>query len=443
MALQVERFVPSPYVLYRKKPVSDVCQHGFVEMFYSKNDLKTGNLEFVVEGNADHLIVPSKTFLKLKVQLSGKAITPAVGTTAAVEKTIAAGAQVSVINNPLQSLFESAEVYLSNQAITKTDKHYGYTSFLQTSCNYGSDSHSSYFRLSGWSKDTIAHMDSVVHTENVGLKKRFNMFKGDPKEAEFIGKIFSPLFFQDKMLPTQVGLRVVLKKAQDNFILMHEPGEFKLQIVEAVLMVQKVSVIPGLRESYIKMLEEDNPIPYFFRTPFINYFTIEKDSSQFMRDDLFLGKIPRRIVIGMVDTEAYHGQPNKNPFNFQDFGLTEIALYKDGMPYPRPMIKLDTSKDQIAEAYHNFMSSLNAAYSRAVPDITIEQYQKGFTVFSYDMSPDQMGSLHPGTMLNMNSNIRLEMKFKAPLTKNITLLVYSEMEQLMEIHRDRRVTIDL
>jgi hypothetical protein len=35
------------------------------------------------------------------------------------------------------------------------------------------------------------------------------------------------------------------------------------------------------------------------------------------------------------------------------------------------------------------------------------------------------------------------MKFNPKTTKNITLLAYCEREHLMEIHKDRRVTIDL
>jgi hypothetical protein len=74
--------------------------------------------------------------------------------------------------------------------------------------------------------------------------------------------------------------------------------------------------------------------------------------------------------------------------------------------------------------------------------VSKDDFMDGYTMFSYDMSPDQLGSVHPGNLLNMNSNVRLEMKFKEAVKQNITLLVYSEMEHLMEIHRDRKVTVD-
>jgi hypothetical protein len=276
---------------------------------------------------------------------------------------------------------------------------------LQTLCNNGHEGLDTYFELSGWAKDTAGAMDDFAD-HNKGALKRQADFKGDDIKMEYIGRPYSPLFFQEKVLPTQVSMRVILRKASNDFILMHEDGKFDLKVTDAVLMVQKVSVIPSLRQSYIKLLEEGHPIPYFLRTPAINHITIEEGASQFMRDNLFLGKLPRRA-------------------------------------YPRPIIKLDIENKVCADAYHNFMTSLNAAYSRHVPTITLYEYMNGFTLFSYDMSPDQMGSTHPGSILNMNSNIRLEMKFKKPTKTNITLLVYSEMDHLMEIHRDRRVTVDI
>lgn len=445
MTLQIERFVPSPYLLHKKKGVSDVCEHGFVEYFYSKNDVRTGNLEFMVEGNADHLLVPSKIYLKIKAKLSGNAIRSAAGGSATAARTkvpISSGAHVSVINNILQSMFESVEVHVCGQPITKTDKHNAYTSYMQMVCNYNKEPYDTYFELSGWSKDNPEAMDDVSGDTNEGVKNRRAMFKGNDHEIELIGKIFSPLFFQEKVLPTQVSLRILLKKADDSFILMHEDGEFKLTLTDATLMVQKVAVVPSLREAYLKMMNEDHPIPYHLTTPSINYYTIEQSSSQFMRDDVFLGKVPRRVVIGLVETDAYHGNPKKNPFNFKHFGLSEIGLFKDGMPYPKPLLKLDIDNDKCAEAYHNFMTSVNADYSRMVPSVDLKSFKSGYTLFSYDMSPDQMGSVHPGSLLNINSNIRLELRFKEPLDKNITLLVYSETDHLMEIHRDRRVTVD-
>jgi hypothetical protein len=123
--------------------------------------------------------------------------------------------------------------------------------------------------------------------------------------------------------------------------------------------------------------------------------------------------------------------------------LSEIALYKDGMPYPCSPIYADFEKKKFSELYHAFLKSNGAAYVKNfAPVVTLSEYGAGYTLLSFDMSPDQTGSMHPATLLNMNANVRLEMKFKNALPENVTLLIYSEMENLMEIHRDRRVTVN-
>ena len=443
-AEQSTRQLPCQYDLFRKKPVSDQVEHGFVEYFYSQTAPRTGQLEFEVQGNADHMIIPCGTFLKLTVQLEGTARRTANdGSVNNVD--IGGGAKVGIVNNILHSIFESVDVYLSNQATTKTDKHNPYISYFQTLCNYGDDQQDTYCRLSGWAKDTAGSMEDYSAGGNKGVANR-NGFLINPVNSpkmELIGRLNSPVFHQEKALPTMVNMKVVLKKAADKFCLMHEEGNFSLKIIEAILMVQKVQTVAGMQKAFIDTMEQGNAIPYFLRTPRVNYMTIEQGASQFMRDNLFLGKLPRRIIIGMVETAAYQGDPQKNPFNFQHFGLQEICLYKDGVPYPRPMIKLDIENGICADAYHHFMTSLKAAYSRFVPGrLTMEDYKSGYTLFSYDMSPDQLGSVHPGSLHDANANIRLEMRFKSPITHNVTLLVYCEEDYLMEIRKDRRVSVN-
>ena len=43
-------------------------------------------------------------------------------------------------------------------------------------------------------------------------------------------------------------------------------------------------------------------------------------------ENMIKGPLPKRIVLGMVESAAYNGQLNKNPFNFQSFRVKEIPL---------------------------------------------------------------------------------------------------------------------
>ena len=52
------------------------------------------------------------------------------------------------------------------------------------------------------------------------------------------------------------------------------------------------------------------------------------------QDNLFNGNIPKRIVIAMVDNDAYSGNYKKNPFNFKTNDLSFLGVYVDGEPLP-------------------------------------------------------------------------------------------------------------
>jgi hypothetical protein len=311
MALPVERIVPDAYNLHKKLEVNDACEGGFDERFYSRSDAQSKVLDFQVEGNPEHCIVLNQCYLKFTARITGKAKrTGEGGTVTEVElgsgTTTVLEPEVFPVNNIFHSAFESAEVYLGLQPTTKVDKHNAYIAYINTLTGYGPQPLDTFFHLVGWGKDTAGHMDTMAKTNgayrNKGFIERAKCFAKDGKElvAEFVGRICSPVFMQNRILPPQVPMRVILKRSDDSFALMHEEGDFTLSITEPVLIVRKVSLTPSVRETYMKLSEEGNPFLYYLNTPTVNYYSIQKGSTQFMRDDLFMGKLPRKVVICMV-----------------------------------------------------------------------------------------------------------------------------------------------
>ena len=59
-------------------------------------------------------------------------------------------------------------------------------------------------------------------------------------------------------------------------------------------------------------------------------FTIPQHYRDVNHKKLFSGQLLSRLVIGLVDTRAFNGDRARNPFNFEHFGLSEIAVYLDG-----------------------------------------------------------------------------------------------------------------
>ena len=55
-------------------------------------------------------------------------------------------------------------------------------------------------------------------------------------------------------------------------------------------------------------------------------FTVPRGQQSQHIDNAFLGEIPKRIAVYMMDNDSYNGNYKKNPFNFQHYNLAQIGI---------------------------------------------------------------------------------------------------------------------
>ncbi|GFX85995.1 uncharacterized protein F54H12.2 [Trichonephila clavipes] len=67
--------------------------------------------------------------------------------------------------------------------------------------------------------------------------------------------------------------------------------------------------------------------------------------------DMIGCQMPKKLFVGCVDNEAFHGAFSKSPYEFKHFNLNFIGVYVDGQPVPHNPLELDFSKDQYIRAY--------------------------------------------------------------------------------------------
>jgi len=93
-----------------------------------------------------------------------------------------------------------------------------------------------------------------------------------------------------------------------------------------VLHVRKVTPTPEIREAVQKYMSTVKPLVYRFDDPRIIITPLQANETYINRDGLTYGNMPKKIVVAMLDTQAYNGQSDLNPFNFQHFNVSSIAL---------------------------------------------------------------------------------------------------------------------
>ena len=70
-----------------------------------------------------------------------------------------------------------------------------------------------------------------------------------------------------------------------------------------------------------------------------------------------------------------------------------------------------------------------------------DHYGQGFTIFSFDLTNDGKFSTDYFGLLRQ-ANTRLEIKFAKPLPESISVILYCEFENLLEINSFGRVNFD-
>src|SRR3954466_14698239 len=134
---------------------------------------------------------------------------------------------VAPINHLLHSMFSEVDLKLNDTLISSTNNTYAYRAYLETLLTYGPAAKHSQLTAALYYKDTDTRMDDGdPHAANAngGLRKRYRFFHNGGV-VDMIGCIHSDLFFQEKYLPSDVGIRLRLVRSKNAFCLMSDNAQ--------------------------------------------------------------------------------------------------------------------------------------------------------------------------------------------------------------------------
>ena len=390
-------------------------------------------IEFVITGSGEEYVDLSETYLQVRAKIVKPNGTDLAQTRDQNGNITGDDASIGPINLWLHSLFSQIDVSLNERLVTPSLNTYPYRAYLETLLSFGPAAKESYLTMSMWYKDTAGHMDTP--DTNNGFLKRRNSILGS-KEIVMIGKPHLDLCFQDRLMLNAVDIKMRLNRSKDSFSLM---GDGRVKIQDACLFVRKVKVSPSIQLNHIRGLEQTTAKYPVCRVD-TKVFSISKGNMMSNQQNLFLGQLPKRLVIGMVENTAFNGDSAKNPFNFQHFDVDYIALNVDGKQIPSKALTPDFSADLCTRSYASLFSGTGFMGHDRGNQISRIEYAEGFTLFAFDLTPDldQSGHFH----LLRQGNLRLELHFKTALPQTINVIVYAEFDNVIEIDKARNVLFD-
>ncbi len=390
-------------------------------------------IEFVIGGSGQDYVDLANTQLFVRAKITragGEAIAPAH--------------HVGPVNLLLHSLFSEVELKINDTLVTSTNNTYPYRAYIETTLSYGPAAKKSQLTASLFYKDDAGHMENAnphdVALLNKGFKKRHSFFENS-SVVDMIGGLHTDLFFQDKYLPSDVGLRLRLVRNKDAFCLMSntEAAAYKIQIIECKLLIRKVKLSPSVFLAHAKAFEVSNA-KYPVRRVICKTFTVPAGNLNCSRENLFAGQLPTRLVIGCVDNDAFNGSYTKNPFNFKHYDLTQMKIYLDGQQQHIKPLEPNFDANQFISAYMSLYSGTGKQQKDEGNQIERSDYGNGYALYAFDLTPDLAEEGHFN--LAKEGSVRVDMTFGEPLPNTINVIAYAEFENVIEIDRNRNVLFD-
>ena len=104
------------------------------------------------------------------------------------------------------------------------------------------------------------------------------------------------------------------------------------------------------------------------------------------RDNIFMSRLPKKLIIGLVENDAFNGKKNLDPFKFQHYNMRQLELQIDGENVAGTPMSLDFRAQKYMRAYDGLLHALNKSYTDSGLDISYAEFKNGFALFCFDLT---------------------------------------------------------
>jgi hypothetical protein len=417
--------------LFSVPPTQEAVETGH-SLSYRPISSITSNapIEFCISNSGDEYIDLAHTLLYLKVKIQRP-------TRANGEQRVTD--EVGPTNNFLHSLFTQVDVLLNQRCVTPPSNNYNYRAYISNLLNYGQDAKNSHLTSSLWYKDTAGSMEASDENEGYSSRKEFTL---NDRVFDMISPLHIDLKSVSKYLLNGVEMTIKLIQAKPDFFLMSnvENPICGIEIQEAELFVRKVKISASVLIGHAKALSLGTA-KYPITRVDVKTVTIPSGVQNKTIDGIYTGQLPKRCILGFVSNKAFNGTYNLNPYNFQHFNLSFLSLYVDSVQIPSKPFTPNFGQSQFIREYNSLYHGSGIFYKDIGNDITREEYPRGYFLTCFDLTPDL--SCHESHWtLQKNGSLRIELRFAQALTETVTVIVFSEFDNLIEIDNNRNIILD-
>ena len=416
--------VTSQLDLFSVPPTQTSLEDGFYTEYRPVSVLTSeGPIEFSITAESTNYIDLANTLLYVRASVTTEA-----------GADLAADIAIAPECNFLHTLWSQCDLYLNGTLVTQSNYNYPYRSYIETLLSFGKDAKQSQLSSVLWHRNTSGHFDERANT-NVGYTKR-KRIAAESKQFEVMGKLHLDLSFQNRYLINEVDLKIRLIRLKNTFCLHGNDDQAGkvVSLKEVALICRKVKPNPSIQLAHSKALQHGTA-KYPLRRVEVKTFTVPEGNLSISKENLFLGQLPTRIIVGLVDNDSYNGTIAKSPFNFKHNNVNFMSVYRDGVQIPSRPLQPDFANDRFIHSYLRLFTQTSQYFKDTGNAISRFEFKDGCALFAFDLTPQQDSSDARFELIK-SGNIRLEIHFSAAVARTLTVIVFAENDNLLEIDSD-------
>ncbi|XP_059487058.1 uncharacterized protein F54H12.2-like [Neocloeon triangulifer] len=210
-------------------------------------------------------------------------------------------------------------------------------------------------------------------------------------------------------------------------------------IEDATLYVRKITLNPSILLAHAKILQQKTALYHFRRTEMLHY-TIGQNVFQKSVENMLNGRVPQRIIMGLMKNSAFNGSYTQNVFNFEHFNLNYLNLSINGMTVGGKPLTPNYATGEYMQPYLMTFFGTGIGLSDDGHCISRDDFPNGFCLYCWDLTPDLSAS-EAHWSSTQDGNIRIEVGFAKELETTVSMIVYAEYRETLEIDRSRQCSL--
>lgn len=392
----------------------------------------TSPIEFVITSSHDEYILFSESYLILKFQVTN------IMKNSADKDPTDEWSDFGFAQNLLGSMFESCKLVIGNKEITFSSGNYAWRSYLEALLGYSHEAKFSHLTSSGYFQS-----EDAVNKFRSSFIPKAGEDRTKSKVITLLGKLNLDLTFQDRAIIGGADMRIHLVPNDPKFYVKASRNlAFDINFLSCSFIAYRLKATPEMVNAHNKALMV-TPIKYPITRTEVKSISVSSGISDVNLDNIVIGQLPRRVLIGMVKRDNFSPTTvnAEDNFKFESFFVKYLSLNADGIQYPSTPYTPNFETNDYMREYYGLFQALNQNGTYGTITLDRFDYKESKALFGFNLTPDLSSGGHHLNPIKRGA-LNLSLKFGRPLEQPITVIALCEFDNLIQIAADRSVATD-